>query len=37
MGTVKYSIAFYQGIGECPMVILLDREKGGFKNQLSGG
>jgi hypothetical protein len=27
METIKYTIAYYSGIGECPKVILLNREK----------
>ena len=33
METIKFSIAYYHGIGECPMVILLDRKIGEFKRQ----
>lgn len=33
MKTIKYSVAYYQGIAETPMVILLDREQGKHKNQ----
>jgi hypothetical protein len=33
MKKIKYTIAYYHGIGEAPMVILLDREKGKFKRQ----
>jgi hypothetical protein len=33
MVTIKYTVTYYQGIGECPMVILLDAEKGKFKRQ----
>jgi hypothetical protein len=33
METIKFTVAYYHGIGECPMVILLDREKGLFKRQ----
>jgi len=32
---MKYSIAYYQGIAETPMVILLDREKGKFQKQFN--
>lgn len=30
---MKFTVAYYHGIGENPMVILLDREKGTFKRQ----
>ena len=33
METIKFTVAYYHGIGENPMVILLDREKGIFKMQ----
>lgn len=33
MNTIKYSVTYYQGIAETPMVILLDREQGKHKNQ----
>ena len=33
METIKFTVAYYHGIGENPMVILLDREKGTFKRQ----
>lgn len=33
METIKYSVAFYLGIGENPMVILLDRRLGAYKRQ----
>lgn len=33
MKTMKFTIAYYSGIGENPMVILLDRQKGMFKRQ----
>ena len=33
METVKFTVAYYLGIGENPMVILLDRKKGLFKRQ----
>lgn len=33
MVTKKFTVAYYHGIGENPMVILLDREAGSFKRQ----
>jgi hypothetical protein len=33
METMKFTVSYYHGIGENPMVILLNREKGTFKNQ----
>ena len=33
MEIMKYTVAYYHGIGECPMIILLDVEKGKFKRQ----
>ena len=33
METIKFTVAYYHGIGENPMVILLDRETGAFKRQ----
>lgn len=33
METMKYTVAYYHGIGECPMIILLNVEKGKFKRQ----
>ena len=33
METIKFSVAYYLGIGETPMVILLDRRLGSFSRQ----
>jgi hypothetical protein len=33
MKTIKFTVAYYHGIGENPMVILLDREVGYMKRQ----
>ena len=33
MKTIKFSVTNYHGIGECPLVILLDKEEGEFKHQ----
>lgn len=33
METIKFTVAYYHGIGERPLVILLDRAKGSFKRQ----
>jgi hypothetical protein len=33
METIKFTVAYYHGIGERPLVILLDRAKGLFKRQ----
>lgn len=33
MKTIKYSVAYYTGIGQNPMVILLDRPIGNFNHQ----